>query len=538
MHPLSSKLLLFSIAFFACVIQGNAQNPTVEWTNDFFTKKNSFGKLELDSKGNLMVFTAQETVTPTGGWSLQKFDTLGHLLWQTEYDELRILDIYHDTWVVDHSDQVYIAFNYGDAPVLPHYVTLVKYNDSGSKLWQMKLDSLSPGNNQYIADMEMDSLGRLIFLLRSTLQSNDTIYEGYMQVLCLDPVTQTVVWERQLEGYFGPRNLEITDVGIQYLYLYLHQGLGQIRHTIEVLDYDGNLMSSVDAREESNQSDYSTITKTGDVLFGSRSQKYRALCLNATADTAWVYIDTLAMPGTGAGVYSLVMDEEQNAYITGAQKDVGAASGTALTCKIGYDGQVLWKAKPDGDFDTLGNGALRVLVDSNYCYVIGQSAQSQNAQGEGRSMLFLAVIDRMTGEVLWEFEQSMGKDTVYRGYQGLASNGMLYILGYWYPYGNFQHLHQRLTCMRVPRIVSSVELAPERSVYVFPNPATICVHIEQIDLHLFQQVQLLGVDGRLINSQNFDASQVQINTSGLESGTYVIRLVGVGGQMTSKVVLH
>lgn len=72
---------------------------------------------------------------------------------------------------------------------------------------------------------------------------------------------------------------------------------------------------------------------------------------------------------------------------------------------------------------------------------------------------------------------------------------------------------------------------------LYPNPASDVINIESKNKTAFEEIQLTDLNGRLVKRQNTGAvSEMQINTSDLNSGIYFLKIKSATGTGTTKII--
>lgn len=103
---------------------------------------------------------------------------------------------------------------------------------------------------------------------------------------------------------------------------------------------------------------------------------------------------------------------------------------------------------------------------------------------------------------------------------------------YWYPQGGAKLSYigcESVTSIREPALLSS------DAVRVFPNPAAEVVRIEYHQSGLIEQVQLMDLQGRLMQSHSPRSSTATLSLTEVPSGIYLIKLATTQGTVQKKL---
>jgi len=104
------------------------------------------------------------------------------------------------------------------------------------------------------------------------------------------------------------------------------------------------------------------------------------------------------------------------------------------------------------------------------------------------------------------------------------------------PYNKFDNV--RLTALKnVPTEVLSTNTFLSEKFNLFPNPATETVNITNNEQMRIKEIEIYDTAGKLIETQTFnDQTQIQLNISALNSGTYLLHLKTNEGIAVKKLV--
>jgi len=95
----------------------------------------------------------------------------------------------------------------------------------------------------------------------------------------------------------------------------------------------------------------------------------------------------------------------------------------------------------------------------------------------------------------------------------------------------------KITALKnVPPEVLSTNTFLSEKFNLFPNPATNIVNITNNEHMRVKEVEIYDTAGKLIGTQTFDQTQIQLNISALNSGTYLLHLKTSEGIAVKKLV--
>ena len=70
---------------------------------------------------------------------------------------------------------------------------------------------------------------------------------------------------------------------------------------------------------------------------------------------------------------------------------------------------------------------------------------------------------------------------------------------------------------------------------VYPNPAGNLLNIDLADNN-FTQLHIIDIAGNVVASQDISSTHVEVNTTSLSAGTYILKLYGVGNAASMRFI--
>ncbi len=336
------KLLLLYFSFFCLSIfsQSNIIWDTVIPSGfGFDSFANRF--ISVDSNGNIYVL--DHNIGVNGGSKdimLYKLSASGDILWEASYDgDAQLLDEGYDL-TVDVEGNVYIhgitkTIDSGGDVVIQEFSPLtLKFSSEGQLLWDVIIpvaewfiyteansittdfdgncyvtgsfsDTTNSDISMYVA--KYDSTGALEWLVNDPVDGYEL---GGFHVNYFNDSLRVRGWKHKL-----PPNPE------RYIYTKIYNGAGDLQYQHE--ESVNSYYSPVKHIERSNGDFY--------YIIGAN-----VLMFDKSGNLLWEY-EEVPLDGISSFIWDLAIDDEGNAYITGANSGM-------FTAKLNKDGELQWKS--------------------------------------------------------------------------------------------------------------------------------------------------------------------------------------------------
>lgn len=517
------KLIIIHM-FLIFVVRVNAQ-PKLLWKQTEFVKiAVPESTIALDRHLNTYMLTIQTDESPSGGFTLVKYDSLGNALWK-QHSLSGLAGIIYGSFTVDSTGNAYVSQCYVD---LGEYydaeAVLVKYGADGSKKWEVNYSEAHTGNS-YILYSDIDTInGRLITL---GMNLNDTITaENFLYVQSVDTADGSIVWRKEMQGVFEPEGMRIQSDHIQILSTRYKTKSKNMVNTL--IDFEGNVIAEYEKPYTSGNIDKNYISKTGDVIFGNSSYGYKVTRVNIMGDTLWTYVHPKNSSGQKNWSRWVVEDEFQNVYSTGSVEIPGEFL-EMVTSKINIKGEIEWEEIFHLNSGDYGDGGLRLSVSNNKLVLSGYS-NIQSSVSVGIIKIYNTADGKVEQELIISDDNTILIDNAFiknnklyftgTGYQGVIAVGkVLAVTG----------------CYQLPKTVSVSETNVKSSITTYPNPTADIIKVSDIDTGVFELINVYNAAGSLVASHKIGSSEEQISLSCLPSGLYTISIQGKGIRVNNKV---
>ena len=228
----------------------------------------------------------------------------------------------------------------------------------------------------------------------------------------------------------------------------------------------------------------------------------------------------------------------------GPNSDYG---GDIWVFKIDLQGNLLWQKCLGGTYNDV---ARNIFPTGDGGFMIVGTTASKDGDVEGNhdilpgwaGDIWFAKIDS-TGNLLWQYcYGDLGQEYLYRGV--VQKSDWDYVVTLGTNSDDWQCYNSALPDVRVVELYDSTvgvnELpAGKTAVNIYPNPANSTLNIE-LPGNTFTNTataELLDMSGSAVLRENFTAPVLHLNTAGLNSGLYLVRVQTATGVFTEKVVI-
>ncbi len=228
----------------------------------------------------------------------------------------------------------------------------------------------------------------------------------------------------------------------------------------------------------------------------------------------------------------------------GPNSDYG---GDIWVFKIDFQGSLLWQKCLGGKYNDF---ARNIFPTSDGGFMIVGTTRSKDGDVVGNHDLkegwfgdiWFAKIDS-TGDLLWQYCYGGPlEETLYRGVVQKSDWDYVVTLG---TFTNEWQCHgETWPDVRVVELYDSTVGVRETpagkfGVKIYPNPTRSLLNIELDGNNgtYNATVELLDISGRAVLKKTFNAPQIQLNTSGITGGFYLVKVQTGKGVVTRKVVI-
>ena len=245
--------------------------------------------------------------------------------------------------------------------------------------------------------------------------------------------------------------------------------------------------------------------------------------------------------------YTMSNDGDVSGYHSypGPNSDYG---GDIWVFKIDFLGNLLWQKCLGGTYDDF---ARNIFTTSDGGFMIVGTTASKDGDVTGNHDLiagwtgdiWFVKIDS-TGNLLWQYcYGDIAQESLYRGV--VQKSDWDYVVTIGTTSHDWQCYHSAYPDVRVVELYDSTVGVSEPpvgkiKVNIYPNPATSTLNIELPDNTVTNTatVEMLDISGRVVLKEYFTAPVLHLNTSGLHSGLYLVKVQTAKGVVTEKVVVR
>lgn len=383
--PISGKTLIgitSGLTFLTTsVVDSAAALNSVTMTNDYWVATLDTDTVEdyakgvaVDGSGNVYITGKANTTTASYAF-VAKYNNTGTIIWQRKLDSVTTVSDLGNAIAVDSSGNVYVTGqeNTGTAGS----VFIVKFDTSGNSVWKKKLHTSTPvediGNG-----IAVDGSGNVYVTGRGAAGSTNS----YIFIAKYD-TAGAYQWQRKLDtasNHDIGNGIAVDSVGNSYV-------IGQANATTAANSFV--VIAKYNAAgiyQWQQKLDTSTPTALADSGYGiavdSNSNVYvtgqaagpsYTFVAKYDTDGVWQWqrqLDTSAITDAG---YGIAVDSQANVYITGSGGAVASTTTYVIIVKYDTNGVIKWQRKLDGGSTTTSDVGYGIAVDSsgNY-YVAGQ----------------------------------------------------------------------------------------------------------------------------------------------------------------------
>ncbi len=398
---------------------------------------------------------------------------------------------------------------------------IVKLSPNGDVLWER---SFHYGTSNVCPAINHDDLGNIYAGVTSSSPDNAKLVK-------FSP-DGDVIWIKDLYVISGVTKISPSDIFVDSASFIVaaasSTGTPYPNHfTIMKYNLDGDTIFTKSHHiNNSNNCKPRGITQdlNGNIIFAGKnsppsspSSKWNTVKCNPQGDLLWVR-DT-AYGEFGGEAMSVVTDNMNNIIVTGAK-------GHLL--KYSSDGVLIFdKGLISGGVTDTTFGE-RVLYHNDQLYVIGL-CYSQFGGG-ATPYSFLGKYN-CNGDTIWTYNFS------YEGAMTMAHDGAfitdsnLIVVATTYDVINDLSV-TTLFNFRFSGFDNIADVVSERSIAVYPNPAKDEISIDA-DLNI-KNIIIFNMTGQVVFNENLNTKQIIINTSGFETGMYIVRVETKEGIVTKK----
>jgi len=229
----------------------------------------------------------------------------------------------------------------------------------------------------------------------------------------------------------------------------------------------------------------------------------------------------------------------------GPNSDYG---GDIWVFKIDKTGNLLWQKCLGGTYNDV---ARNIFPTSDGGFMIVGTTASKDGDVVGNHDLiagwtgdiWFVKIDS-TGNLLWQYcYGDIAQESLYRGV--VQKSDWDYVVAIGTTSYDWQCYHSAYPDVRVVELYDSTVGVSEPpvgkiKVNIYPNPANSTLNIELPDNTVTNtaSVEMLDISGRTVLKEYFTAPLLHLNTSGLHSGLYLVKVQTAKGVVTEKVVVR
>lgn len=463
--------------------------------------------------------------TPAAGSTLVKYNKSGNLLWKHSYIGAYPYVIDENTYgelTVDSNGTSFLSLAYLYLPSIGLQGKLLKYDPNGNLIWAKGVNGDNQTGIVNIMFNKLDPQGHLIAL--GFCGSNEDEIDNYLFVAAYDTANGEEIWRHNFPGYFWPQQLGILDDRIEFLTTVYKPDGSYFR--IGQYNFDGTPIQEHEKPYLGWPLDFNYITKSGDIILGSRSGGYTVTRVSPEGDTIWHYKYPLSNNSINRTL-GFAEDENGNIYATGGYFVDGQDYDLATT-KFTSAGIILWQKSYHARAGMYYDVGQDIKTTSKYAIAIGSSSI-----GADSVVLSLLFYDRESGNQ--EFEISISEDISTIGVMTLPVENLLFYSGL------YHHQTEASTsiitgCFQIPGMSPVHNINNVQEPAIFPNPFKDEIWIQVIDYQIFKTCSLTDINGVLLHRQNLESSETMLNISSMPSGTYILTLSGPGIRLNKKII--
>lgn len=364
--------------------------------------------------------------------------------------------------------------------LLSEYGDIIKINSNGNLIWQKKIPK---SNTRKLLKIDNDHF----------------VVAGGIQVF--------------------DHTEEVPDLGLDSIFL---------EHVlIKKYDFNGNSLKTDTIKIKSSYSFANDLLYKNDTLYVLGNSFLLKLNSEFQVVFDYVYVNE----GIGK---SFVINEDNEFLVTGMKWTDNTEGGNLYLAKLNSNGKILWKK--DLNYDLSDEGVKIIKSKNNDYYVLGQTANSKNGEGQVRNLVLLRVNDSGTVKLNKLIDSNGNK----MGYSILESeNNGLFILG---TTGYLSHGGTDILLINCDSTgffnteVTQLNIE-EKELFVYPNPTTgyfrIKSNYKENSIKSFSLYNMMGL--KLEDYQfNNEGQEFYLN---VDNGVYFIELIDRNNKIrVSKII--
>ena len=406
------------------VLKYNAAG-TEQWAR-FYSNGNHDEAIDVECEptGNIYVTGRRSGVNAFYDWATVKYDSNGNQLWADVYANAASF-AYSEEPVeleIDSNGDILVA---GFAPFLStsnsdYYV--IKYNPSGSRIWEAPFANANPNSDEYPVDMALDSVGNVYVVGNSVGNGTgqdivavkfNTNGQFQWQVR-LDSISQTdyarsIVFDNSSNSIIVAGDLTVSISGfLKRDWVVARYDLSGALLNKRILDGPANDFDlPADMVVDAN----GTLGLTG--MYSIHSGGYMngdqvTVTMDGSLATDWLRYSN-GNSFTDDQVADLFVDAAGNSYITGFTKGGDNTLEDLVVVKFDSQGFKKWSYVYQGSVEKSSDKGIAITVDANQ--VVYVTGTVDTSGGSLYRDIYTAALDS-NGNLIW--------DTIYAGNAGGA----------------------------------------------------------------------------------------------------------------------
>lgn len=534
------KLLLFAllILIYSSI---KAQSDLI-WSNPFNTNLHNYYTKQYQPKviveNDIIKIIGVNNIDNNQKLQVVEYDLNGELINTIDYSLNISVDDTIEDFLLDGDNNIYVV----KKEYLEFYkskIVIQKYDYNSNLLWHEEIQS-SDDISFRPQDINILNNNQIFIIGQKETDYPLDIWDDTWNTISIPMIfsfsqTGTILWETELNeiDFFSSRILQYDNNIVLF-------GHSSPFYSMMKIDIDGTktVYSGIELLNGTGSLFYDTVLVTNELEFIVASgEKYRISKIGSNGENIWSEYYGTNLPSNvhAEEIRSIILDDNQNIYVTGRHGGEGYDTSDytncdILTIKYDSEGQIIWENRYVYGGNNCDIGST-IVKKNGFIYVGGRSQRL----GIGTDYDYVLLkIDEITGENTTHYRyngSNSGTDVISSLY--IFDDGQIALTGLSGIENSYNWITQKLS-----DVTTTLSLSPNQNnkYSIYPIPVNDFLQIENNNMFEIRDVKVYSIIGKLVLSPQFEQTSNQLDLSSLNNGTYLLKIDTEFGYVTRKII--